>query len=121
VVLPSAGSSLLALVFGLGVVARSYVDGPKSPDTSRKSHTNHGLVWLRLLSVHQRDAHNPLGRDTCSSVDSHSCTVNTEWTNDVTLRLISEYEKHVVLWEEISKERGISVVEVKKKMNNGRN
>jgi hypothetical protein len=60
-----------------------------------------------------------------------------EWTNDVTLKLISEYEKLVVLWEsthkfyklvnkkndaweEIAKEVGISVAEVKKKMNNGK-
>ena len=65
-------------------------------------------------------------------------TVNMEWTNDVTLQLFSEYEKHVVLWdsthkfykpinkkndawEEIAKEVDISVAEVKKKMNNGRN
>jgi hypothetical protein len=67
-------------------------------------------------------------------------SVNMEWwTNYVTLRLISEYEKHVVLWDstlkfyklvnekndawgEISKERGISVAEVKTiKKNNGRN
>jgi hypothetical protein len=64
--------------------------------------------------------------------------VNMEWTNDVTLILISEYQKHVVLWdrthkfhklvnnkndawEEIAKEVGIGVAEVKKKMNNGRN
>ena len=42
------------------VVACSYVDGTMSPDTSRSSHTSHGLVRLWLLSVHQRDAHNPL-------------------------------------------------------------
>ena len=65
-------------------------------------------------------------------------SVNMEWTNDATLELISEYEKRVVLWdrthkfyklvnkkndawEEISKKLGISVAEVKKKMNNGRN
>ena len=54
-------------------------------------------------------------------VASQCFTVNMEWTNDVTLQLISEYEKHVVLWEEISKELGISVAEVKKKMNDGRN
>ena len=60
-----------------------------------------------------------------------------ERTNDATLELKSEYEKHVVLWdrthkfyklvnnkndawEEIAKEVGISVAEVKKKMNYGR-
>jgi hypothetical protein len=56
-----------------------------------------------------------------------------EWTNDATLRLISECQKRVVLWdrthkfyklvnkkndawEEIAKEVGISVPEVKKKI-----
>ena len=65
-------------------------------------------------------------------------SVNMEWTNDATLALISEYEKHVGLWdsthkfyklvnkrddawEEIAKEVGISVAEVKKRLNNGRN
>jgi transcription initiation factor IIE alpha subunit len=65
-------------------------------------------------------------------------SVNIEWTNNATLELISEYQKHVVLWdsahkfyklvnkkndawEEIAKEVGISVPEVKKKMNKGRN
>ena len=65
-------------------------------------------------------------------------SVNMGWTNDVALKLISEYEKHVVLWdrthkfcklvnkrkdawEEIAKEVGISVAEAKNKMNNGRN
>jgi hypothetical protein len=60
-----------------------------------------------------------------------------KWTNDATLELISEYQKHVVLWgsthkfyklvnkkngalEEIAKEVGISVPEVKKKLNNSR-
>ena len=64
--------------------------------------------------------------------------VNMEWTNDAMLQLISEYEKHAVLWdnthkfyklvnnendawEEIATEVGISVAEVKKKMNNDRN
>ena len=64
-------------------------------------------------------------------------SVNMEWTNDATLELISEYEKHMVLWdsthkfyklvnkrddgwEEIAKEVAISVPEVKKKPNNGR-
>jgi hypothetical protein len=58
--------------------------------------------------------------------------------NDATLQLISEYQEHVVLWdsthkfyklvnkqndvwEEIAEEVGISVPEVKKKMNHGRN
>jgi hypothetical protein len=55
---------LLVLVLWLGVVARSFVDGPTSPDTS---HTRHGLMWLRLLSVHQREAVSPLkDGDTCS-------------------------------------------------------
>jgi LysM repeat protein len=59
-------------------------------------------------------------------------SVNMEWTNDVTVQLISEYQKHVVLFyklvnkkndacEEIAKEVGISVPQVKKKLNNGRN
>jgi hypothetical protein len=60
-----------------------------------------------------------------------------EWMNNATVQLISEYQKHVILWdrthkfyklvnknndswEEIAKEVGISVAEVKKKMNNGR-
>jgi hypothetical protein len=64
--------------------------------------------------------------------------VNMEWKNDATLQLISEYYKHVVLWdsghkfyklvnkkndawEEIAKEVDISVPDVKKKINNGRN
>jgi hypothetical protein len=42
---------VLVLVLRLAVLARSYVDGLTSPDTSCVSH---GLVWLRLLSVHQR-------------------------------------------------------------------
>ena len=63
-------------------------------------------------------------------------SVNIEWTNNATLQLISEYQKHVVLWdsthkfyklgnkkndawEEIAKEVGVSVPKVK--MNNGRN
>ena len=63
--------SRLLLVLGLGVVARSYVDGPTSPDTSRTSHMSHGLVWLRLLSVHQREAREPVkDGDTCSSDDT---------------------------------------------------
>ena len=53
------------LVLGLGVVARSYVDGLPSPDRS------HELVWLRLLSVHLREARKPVkDGDTCSSVDT---------------------------------------------------
>jgi histidinol phosphatase-like PHP family hydrolase len=61
-----------------------------------------------------------------------------ERTNDATLELIREYQKRVVLsdsshkcdkliskkndaWEEIAKEVDISVPQVKKKMNNGRN
>jgi hypothetical protein len=61
-----------------------------------------------------------------------------EWTNDATLRLISEGQKRVVLWEsihkfyklvntkndaweEIAKEVRISVLQVKNKMNDGRN
>jgi hypothetical protein len=65
-------------------------------------------------------------------------SVNMEWTNDARLQLISEYQKHVVLWdsthkfcklvnkkndawEETAKEVGIRVPQVKKKMNNGRN
>jgi hypothetical protein len=64
-------------------------------------------------------------------------SVDMERTNDATLQLISEYEKHVVLWdrthkfyklvnnkndawEEIAKV-DICVPQVKKKMNNGRN
>ena len=65
-------------------------------------------------------------------------SINMERTNDATFQLISEYQKHVVFWdrthkfyklvskkndawEEIAKEVGISVAEVKKEMNNGRN
>ena len=56
------------LVFGLVVVARTYVDGLTSPDTS---HASHGLVWLRVLSVHQREARKPVkDGDTCSSDDT---------------------------------------------------
>ena len=130
---------MLVLVLGLVVVARSYVDGLMSPDASRTSHTNHRLVWLRLLSVHQREAHKPVkDGDTCSSDDTQCSQCKHEWMNDATLQLISEYQKHVVswdsthkfyklvnkqndAWEEIAKEVGISVPEVKKKMNNGRN
>ena len=63
-----AASRLLVLVLGLAFVARSYVDGRTSPDTS---HASHGLVWLRLLSVHQREARKLVkDGDTCSSVDT---------------------------------------------------
>ena len=65
-------------------------------------------------------------------------SVNVEWANEATLELISECQKHVVLWdrthkfyklvnkqndawEETAKEVGISLPQVKKKMNNGRN
>jgi hypothetical protein len=30
-------------------------------------------------------------------------SVNMEWTNDATLQLISEYQKHVVLWDSTHK------------------
>ena len=59
-----------------------------------------------------------------------------EWTNNATVQLISEYQKHVILWdsthkfyklvntkndawEEIAKEVGIRVAQVKNKMNKG--
>jgi hypothetical protein len=65
-------------------------------------------------------------------------SVKIYWTNNAMLQLTSEYQKHVVLWdsthkfyklvnkknyvwEGTAKEVGISVLEVKKKMNNGRN
>ena len=47
----NAASRLLVLA----VVARSYVDGPTSADTSGTIDTVHGLVQLRLLSVRQKD------------------------------------------------------------------
>jgi hypothetical protein len=68
---------------------------------------------------------------------THSAgSINMEWMNDATLQLISEYQKHVILWdsthkfyklvnkkddawEEIAKV-GNSVPEVKKKLNNGK-
>ena len=124
------------LVLGLAVGARSYVDGLTSPDTS---HGSRGLVWLRLLSVHQREARKPVkDGDTCSSDDRSAGSINMEWTNNATLKLISEYQKHVVLWdsthkfyklvnkkndawEEIAKEVDISVPDVKNKINKGRN
>jgi hypothetical protein len=74
-----------------------------------------------------------------SAQKTHSAgSVNMVWTNDATLQLISEYQKHVVLWdsthnfyklvnkkndawEEIAKEVGISVPDVKKKIHNCRN
>jgi hypothetical protein len=67
-----AASRLLVIVLvlglGLAVVARSYVDGLASPDTS---HASRWLVGLRLLSVHQREARKPVkDGDTCSSDDS---------------------------------------------------
>jgi hypothetical protein len=60
------------LVLGLGVVARSHVDGLPSPDTSCTiPNRSHERVWLRLLSVHQREARKPVkDGDTCSSVDT---------------------------------------------------
>jgi hypothetical protein len=113
--------------------ASSYVNGFTRTDTNRTNHATHGLVWLRLLSVHQKEAHKRAAQMTRSAR-----IVNMELTNDAMLRLISEYEKHAVLWdnthkfyklvnnendawEEIATEVGISVAEVKKKMNNDRN
>jgi hypothetical protein len=97
-------------------------------------------MWIGLLSVRQREARKPVkDGDTCSSDDTQCWQRNNmEWTDDATLKLISEYEKHVVLWdsthqfyelvnkkndawEEMSKELDIIVPQVEKKMNNGRN
>jgi hypothetical protein len=80
-----AASRLLVLVLGLAVVARSYLDGLTSPDTNHTSHASHGLVGVRLLFVHQREARKPVkDGDTCSSVDTQ-CWQNEhgvdEWCN----------------------------------------
>ena len=58
-------------------------------------------MWIGLLSVHQREARKPVkDGDTCSSDDTQCWQCNNmEWTDDATLKLISEYEKHVVLWD----------------------
>jgi hypothetical protein len=58
---------MLLHVLRLRVVALLYVDGPPSPSKSRTSHKSRGLVQLRLLSIHQMDAHNPSDDKTCTS------------------------------------------------------
>ena len=88
---------MLARVLGLAAVARSCVDVL----TNRTSLASHGLLGIRLLSVHQREARKPVKHgDTCSSEMTRS--LNIEWANEATLQLISECQKHVVLWESTS-------------------
>jgi hypothetical protein len=63
----------------LGVVVLSYVDGFTSPDTSR------WYIKGRLASLYRTEIR-------AAQMTRSAGSVNKEWTNDVTLQLISEYE-----------------------------
>jgi hypothetical protein len=76
-------------------VARSYVDGLMSPDTT---HTSPVRATPTVVGTSKGDSQAFKGR-WYVQLSWHARSVNMEWTNDATLELISEYEKQVVLWD----------------------